>query len=133
MNRLNFKDCLWRKVFPLLIAGVTGVTPCLLGFHPSQVIGNSMAPTLQDQSIHFIGPLLHPKVGDIVTLQLAGKDYSLVKRVVAGPGDAVIHQGETIILGTDECYVLGDNRDAYTDSRIFGPVHRSEITGQLLF
>lgn len=133
MNRMKFKNWLQHKVLPLVIAGVIGVTPCLLGFHLSQVIGKSMDPTLRDQSIHFIGPVLYPKVGDIVTLQLVGKDYSLVKRVVAGPGDAVIHQGETIILGTDEYYVLGDNRDASTDSRIFGPVHRSEITGQLLF
>ena len=133
MNGMKFKNWLQHKVLPLVIAGVMGVTPCLLGFHPSQIIGKSMDPTLRDQSIHFIGPVLHPKVGDIVTLQLVGKDYSLVKRVVAGPGDAVIHQGETIILGTDEYYVLGDNRDASTDSRIFGPVHRSEITGQLLF
>lgn len=133
MNRMKFKNWLQHKVLPLVIAGVIGVTPCLLGFHPSLIVGNSMAPTLQDQSIHFIGPVLSPEVGDIVTLQLVGKDYSLVKRVIAGPGDAVIHQGETIILGTDEYYVLGDNREASTDSRIFGPVHRSEITGQLLF
>lgn len=133
MNRLNFKDCLQNKVLPLVIAGVIGVTPCLLGFHPPQVIGKSMDPTLRDQSIHFIGPVLHPKVGDSVTVMLSDEDYSLVKRIVAGPGDAVMHQGEMLILGADEYYVLGDNRDASTDSRIFGPVHRSEITGQLLF
>lgn len=133
MNRMNFKDWLQYTALPLVIAGFIGVTPCLLGFHPSLVVGNSMAPTLQDQSIHFIGPVLSPEVGDIVTLQLVGKDYSLVKRVIAGPGDAVIHQGETVILGADEYYVMGDNRDASTDSRIFGPVCRNEITGQLLF
>lgn len=133
MNGTNLMYRLQHKVLPLVIAGVISILPCLLGFHPSLVIGNSMAPTLQDQSIHFIGPLLHPKVGDIVTLQLEDKDYSLVKRIVAGPGDAVLHQGEMLILGANEYYVMGDNRDASTDSRIFGPVCRNEITGQLLF
>ena len=133
MNRLNFKDCLWRKVFPLLIAGVTGVTPCLLGFHPSVVVGNSMDSTLRDQSIHLIGPIWNPKVGDIVTVMLSDEDYSLVKRIVAGPGDAVMHQGKMIILGEDEYYVLGDNREISLDSRMFGPVRRSDITGRLLF
>lgn len=133
MNKMNLRYRLQHQVLSLVIAGVIGVTPCLLGFHPSVVVGNSMAPTLQDQSIHFIGPVLSPEVGDIVTLQLVGKDYSIVKRVIAVPGDTVIHQGETVILGADEYYVMGDNRDASTDSRIFGPVCRNEITGQLLF
>lgn len=133
MNRMKFQNWLQHTALPLVIAGFIGVTPCLLGFHPSVVVGNSMAPTLQDQSIHFIGPIWNPKVGDIVTVMLSDEDYSLVKRIVAGPGDAVLHQGEMLILGADEYYVMGDNRDASTDSRIFGPVCRDEITGQLLF
>lgn len=133
MNGTNLKYRLQHQVLSLVIAGIIGMLPCLLGFHPSLVVGNSMAPTLQDQSIHFIGPIWNPKVGDIVTVMLSDEDYSLVKRIVAGPGDAVMHQGEMLILGADEYYVMGDNRDASTDSRIFGPICRDEITGQLLF
>lgn len=33
-------------------------------------------------------------------------------------------------LGTDEYYVLGDNREASLDSRYFGPVTRREIIGR---
>lgn len=133
MNRLNFKDCLQHKILPLVIAGVVGLLPALVGIHPSQVIGESMAPTLRDQSIHLIVPVWKPQRGDIVTLQIAESEHPLVKRIVAGPGDAVLHQGEMIILESSEYYVLGDNRAVSMDSRMFGPVHRSDITGRLLF
>lgn len=133
MNRMNFKDCLWRKFFPFVVAGVVGLLPALAGIHPSQVIGESMAPALRDQSIHLIVPVWKPQRGDIVTLQIAESEHPLVKRIVAGPGDAVLHQGEMIILESNEYYVLGDNRAVSMDSRMFGPVHRSDITGRLLF
>jgi len=40
---------------------------------------------------------------------------------------------EKITIGSDEYYVLGDNRNASKDSRSFGPVHKSFITGKILF
>ena len=133
MNGMNLMYRLQHKVLPLVIAGIIGLLPALAGIHPSQVIGESMAPTLRDQSIHLIVPVWEPKRGDIVTLQVAESEHPLVKRIVAGPDDAVLHQGEMIILGEDEYYVLGDNRAVSMDSRMFGPVHRSDITGRLLF
>jgi signal peptidase I len=39
---------------------------------------------------------------------------------------------EIITLGEDEYYVLGDNRNSSKDSRSFGPVKRSFITGRVL-
>lgn len=133
MNGMKFKNWLQHTALPLVIAGVVGLIPALVGIHPSQVIGESMAPTLRDQSIHLIVPVWKPQRGDIVTLQIAESEHPLVKRIVAGPGDAVLHQGEMIILESNEYYVLGDNRAVSMDSRMFGPVHRNEITGQLLF
>ena len=38
-----------------------------------------------------------------------------------------------ITLGTNEYYVLGDNRNSSKDSRSFGPVNSSFITGKVLF
>ena len=36
-----------------------------------------------------------------------------------------------IILGTDEYFVLGDNRESTTDSRLFGPVAKSNLYGKV--
>ena len=77
----------------------------------------------------------------------------LIKRVVGGPGDSLRVGDEVWInrrrlvepyahgqtpeaqrrgvhaLGTDELFVLGDRRDASTDSRDFGPVRARTIEG----
>lgn len=37
-----------------------------------------------------------------------------------------------ITLGLDELYVMGDNRDASLDSRVFGPLKRSLVVGKVL-
>ncbi len=36
-----------------------------------------------------------------------------------------------VTLKADELYVLGDNRNVSLDSRIFGPLHRSDIVGRV--
>jgi len=40
---------------------------------------------------------------------------------------------EKVTVGPDEYFVLGDNRNASKDSRSFGPVNSSFITGKVLF
>lgn len=40
---------------------------------------------------------------------------------------------KTIVLGSDEYFVLCDNRNVYDDSRIWGPVNQSFIGGKVLF
>jgi signal peptidase I len=85
---------------------------------------------------------------------------NIIKRVIGVPGDKVeISAGQVylndqlleepylaegtvtnsrnqdyslVILGKDEYYVLGDNRDASLDSRSFGPVPQSGIIGEVL-
>jgi len=38
----------------------------------------------------------------------------------------------TVTLGTDEYFLLGDNRTASKDSRAFGPVSKDRITGKVI-
>ena len=38
-----------------------------------------------------------------------------------------------VVLGSDEYYVMGDNRTSSLDSRAFGPLRRFEIVGRVLW
>jgi signal peptidase I len=85
---------------------------------------------------------------------------SLIKRVIGLPGDSIeFREGETyingvrldepyinepcfsyqcpseetpIVLGQDEYFMMGDNRNVSQDSREFGPVPRANIIGEVL-
>ena len=38
-----------------------------------------------------------------------------------------------VILGKDEYFIMGDNRDHSLDSRAFGPINANDITQKYLF
>ncbi len=125
--------------------------PCV-----TRVRGHSMLPTLQDKRYYLYNPFVrNVRRGDIVTVD-ADID-NVVKRVIALEGDRVIisPSGAVTVNGTllDEPYVIpqtrkgkriditvpkgcmwlmGDNRNASTDSRDFGAVERWRIKGRLI-
>ena len=105
--------------------------------------------------------LLNPKAGDVIVFKPNGNQntHYYVKRVVAVPGDTVEFRDgrlyvngkqETggfdktadpgiaespIVLGNDEFFVLGDNRNNSEDSRSgnIGPVKKELIEGRAWF
>ena len=81
--------------------------------------------------------------GDIVVLRHPWHErLKLVKRLAAIPGDLVSPEGDRLetgaeragwLLGSDEYFVVSDNRERGTDdSRRFGPVRRRLIEGCLI-
>ena len=140
-----------------LIAGILLVFHLLIGI--STVQGNSMYPTLHngDKVLYYRRNTVY-NTGDIVALESPdGED--LVKRIVAVAGDTVNIQngklyvngeeqnldgavGKTEIpadgtitypltVGEDQVFVLGDNREISSDSRMFGLVDTSELKGKI--
>lgn len=115
------------------------------------VRGDSMNPTLKNNTclIALVPWTVH--AGDVVVVDSECIDTTIIKRVIALPGDTVaianntvyrngIPQSEDYIpqvvsmgdmapitLQENMYFVMGDNRDNSLDSRVIGPVSREEI------
>lgn len=100
--------------------------------HVTRVYGQSMAPTLEDGSIHLFLRTDEPTNGDIVIFTSPVEEEYYIKRVAAGPGETVVYNGQQIILGTDEYFVLGDNSENSRDSRYFGPITRDSLVSVMI-
>ncbi|MCU1309632.1 MAG: Peptidase signal peptidase [Candidatus Angelobacter sp.] len=132
-------------------------------YQPVKVEGTSMLPGLEDQERIFINKFVYRweaiTRGDIVVFRYPrDTSKSYIKRVIAVSGDRVIiDKGRVyvngkllqetyvpaayidfrsipeIIVPEGEFFVLGDHRSMSNDSRDFGPVDESYITGKAVF
>jgi signal peptidase I len=145
----------------LASAAVYATLIVTFGFQVARVEGRSMEPTLHDQDRLVVNKLAYqvhdPEVGDVVMLLHPNNpEQSLVKRVVAAPGDTVAFREGAVVLNgvvADEdfvsvdlrsfedrgpvvipdgfYFVLGDHRNNSSDSRAFGPVPKKYILGRI--
>lgn len=143
------------------IALVTGVLITKFVANHTTVEGPSMQPTLQNGDNLVVEKVSYlvgqPDRFDIIVFEHS-KRTNYIKRVIGLPGERVRIEGEkiyindkpiydpysdgslsdggiasqTITLGSDEYFVLGDNRDSSEDSRSknVGPVKAGKIKGR---
>jgi len=122
------------------------------------VRNDSMWPMTQNgEFIPFQRWFFTPKRGDVVVFQVDSPTSITLGRIVGLPEESVEIQngqvavngeplnepyakGETkafgnssMTLGSEDYYILGDNRENARDSRFFGMVPRSAIIGRVLF
>ncbi|MGI5172237.1 signal peptidase I [Treponema sp. OMZ 840] len=137
-NQLNF----FEKVLEVSVAMLT-----FQRVHPFTVLPSGCPPTALFRLIGLPGDILYiddyvvyiKKAGTshfLTEFELSSADYNILidnfpamwDRAMGAPGKM-----PPITLGKDEYFVLCDNRISAFDSRLFGPVRASEISGKALF
>lgn len=119
----------------ILITAVIVIPIRLWVAQPFLVSGASMEPTFQNGDYLIVDELSyhlrHPKKNEVIIFKYP-KDPSkfFIKRVIGLPGESITENGKTTFLDSDEYFVMGDNRDASSDSRIWGPVEENFIVGR---
>lgn len=124
---------------------------------PHRVKGESMTPNFEDGELILTEKVSYrfsaPKRGDVIVFKAPGTNkLDYIKRIIGLPGDhLVIDNGSiyineqklkekyetqatqseiNLVVGEGQYFVLGDNRSASSDSRVFGPIDRSAIEGR---
>ena len=142
------------NIVPLLFALFLMVDSIFMS--PVRISGNSMNNTYKDNDLVACSKIPEIKRDDVVIVEKS-KDYLIIKRVVAVPGDTLLvtENGEVYVnsiliedsknyhsskvitynrtLGEDEYYVLGDNRDISADSRLIGIITKDKLCGKVIF
>lgn len=73
------------------------------------------------------------KGGRVRIVNLDFPDGFILEELYLDPSDRMTYPDANMELGKDQFFVLGDNRDASSDSRVWGPLDGKFITGRAAF
>ncbi len=160
-NKKILKELLGYSIV-IITAAVLAAMVRIFMFEPFVVPTPSMEPALKVGDKVIINKIAYKfasiKRGDIVAFHSLLEDRDLVKRAIAIEGDeiTITSEGEifingekitedylqadqiisyinqTVVIGEDEIFVMGDNRNNSFDSRFFGTIPESEIFGEFM-
>ena len=128
-----------RAVFDFIkfifIVAVIVVPIRFLVAQPFLVSGASMEPTYHDGDYLIVDEISYrvsdPKKDDVIIFRYPkNPKVFFIKRIIALPNEEIILDGKEIKLKDNEYFVMGDNRGASSDSRIWGPVPKKLIVGR---
>lgn len=151
-----------KDILRCIISGFICACIILTILRVSIVSGPSMENTLHDGQRLIVSKIVYliksPEKGDIVIAKTKKLNVEyIIKRVIGTPGDTIElknnefyvngekidepyikekminTENQTWILDEDEYFICGDNRNNSTDSRIIGPLNKSEIYGKVIF
>ncbi len=161
MEKEKIKKIL-RDVLPYLIVILLVVIVRTFIITPAVVDGNSMLPGLQDNNIIILNKLDY-KLNDINRFDVVVVNYNgekLVKRIIGLPGEHVEYKDNNLYVNGfiisedfnhetthdfklesigylsipgDKYFVVGDNRNDSTDSRVLGLIDKNDILGSVSF
>jgi signal peptidase I len=128
---------------------------------PIRIEGISMAPAYQSGGVNFLNRMPYwfgkPRRGDVVGIKITGPHVMYLKRVVGLPGEriairagVVLINGEPlkepyvrfpkapwerpeVLLGQDEYFVAGDNRQMRIEDHTLREVAARRIVGKVLY
>ena len=141
-----------RRVAGPVVAAFIAVLVFRMFFDISYVSGKSMEPVFYEGDILLLRKWGIPQKGDTVTAYIDEWDEMVVKRVLAGEGDAIIidnggvylngkkvaepvhgRQEESgrqeYILSPGQYFLIGENLEVSLDSRVFGRIEKSDVRG----
>ncbi|MEK7585367.1 MAG: signal peptidase I [Patescibacteria group bacterium] len=134
--KLPSRRVIWEVIRFVLVTLLIVVPIRSYVAQPFIVSGLSMTPSFQDGEYLIIDELSYhfrsPAKGEVIVFRYP-KDPAkfFIKRVIGVPGETVKVRGSDRLLGPNDYYVLGDNRDMSLDSREWGPVPEDLIKGRV--
>lgn len=151
MKEKIIKGC--KELIPYLIILILVVFVRTFIATPIKVNGSSMYNTLDGSEFMILNKLAKIQRYDIVVVDT--KEDELIKRIYGLPGEKISIENntiyindkkledkyaygftsdyESIVLGSDEYFILGDNRAVSLDSRTIGPIKEKQIKGSTNF